>query len=479
MPSKKATIGAKISTKASVSEIIAVKPDISPQEKRRKVLEMKKIKKSTSLRASIGLSDSIYYSDDSSEDSQPISDIRHIDDQRYIRIAVISREATHSFAKKYNSVAKRTTSFESNSSLSLSLSSSSSCDDSRKYFGMTESEKSLVDQHIKKTKSIPAAIDEKGFIESVQLQLEGKATPHVLTILEGHIAPAEMVINNHGKDHKFIKVQRFDGVNARNQIDHKQSMSAYIREDYLEYFNVSTLDIAVSQVGKKTSVTVGIDQYAILCPEEEVLLKHKCLIAKYAIDDQTYANVIVHIPNEYAKDPEAVNVAMRAVKEELKTKHDINMVGFHGDTNFLSLNSGGKAPTVNGSTKNGTVIKTSSGGGMTYFMQDNILEEYDDVKCAYGTALQNVVTTKNTGKAGAGVGIDHPSYMIWIEHDKPLESIDCPFVSDMAVDDEPPLPESKDKPSSLALSSSSDTLFYSYSTDGSDKEFNSDVMSVG
>ena len=156
MTGKKSSSGAKANNTAS--EVTSVQLGSSLKEKRRKIIEQKKIKRSASLKASIGLSDSVYYSDDSSEDSQPISDIRHIDDQRYIRVAVISREATHSFAKKYNSVAKRTTSFESNSSLSLSLSSSSSSssssDDGRKYSGMTESEKSLVDKHIEKTKSI-------------------------------------------------------------------------------------------------------------------------------------------------------------------------------------------------------------------------------------------------------------------------------------------------------------------------------------
>ncbi|MCF6775930.1 hypothetical protein L3V83_04995 [Thiotrichales bacterium 19X7-9] len=484
MPNKKSEIATDVNEKNDLkAKIISIPKKESHSKKVKRLVKEKKLKRLESIRTSIGLSDSVFVSSDEPTNLKPMSEVRHEGDQRYIRIAVISREATHSFAKKYQSTARQRTSFRTSESSDLSLSASSNSSDGEKYSAMKAGEQYLVNQHLSNSKSIPAAIDEKGFIESVQLQLEGKATPHIIGVLEGHIAPDEMVIKNYDHEYRFIKVEYFDGLNSLGQVDHKQSMSAYIREDYLAYFGVSTLEVEVSEQGGKLDVAIGLDQKIPSndadSDEKRVLLKHKCLMTKYKIDDQVYCNVIVHIPNEYANDQEAVNNAMIAVKQKLKIEHNINMIGYHGDTNFSSLGMSGTSPTVHGQTENSSVMKTSSGAkNMTVFMQNNTLAEYEGARAAYGTATQNVVTTKNKSKEGAGVGIDHPSFILWVELLKELQ----PYYSldtSMAVDDEPPLPESKDKPSSLVLSSGPDTPFYSYSTDGSDKEFNSDVMSVG
>ncbi|WP_151194474.1 hypothetical protein [Cysteiniphilum sp. JM-1] len=248
----------------------------------------------------------------------------------------------------------------------------------------------------------------KSLEQLIEKELESKVIPNVICVIESDVSVKNLKIKNHS----YSMVYQIEGKNKKGDTDHKQSMTAYVRNDISKQFKVEVHDI------------------------NQKALNHKCLLVQWQVDNQKYGHLIVHIPNEYVKTKKLEGDVIDAINiseyDKLKAR-SIILTGVSGDTNFsqkLTALENKTVPSINGFSHDGKydACTSSSAANGTAFMQS--IPRYDERYISMQASTLNRSVTKEFISVGEGKekeqkqgSKDHISMMVFVGHDKVRENL--------------------------------------------------------
>lgn len=297
-------------------------------------------------------------------------------------VAIFSREASENFAKAYRS------------KMEAGSAQNRVTDSSWKKAGSFASEDAMNRMH--------TTVVGTDFQDQLQALLKSKMVPHLIAVIEGKLAPAnlslEFIISGQIIDIHYEKIISIWGKNKNKIPDHKQNFFCYVRADLVSAYTCSELEIGHDAI-KFTAL--GIDYKTT--------------------DGIKYRELIVHVPNDLAKEKAVVDT-VKACEEYAKNeiKNSVIVTSIVGDTNFKYPISTYTVPSSGG---DGNVNPQSSGSqSETNFMQAIPLRSDHSEHVVSQPSLLNYVFIDgdNINKEAT----DHPSIMHYTAHTSEIEGRD-------------------------------------------------------
>ncbi|MEQ9345654.1 MAG: hypothetical protein RIG26_04335 [Thalassospira sp.] len=307
----------------------------------------------------------------------------------FSKIAIISREAGHTFTPKYQE----------------KLASKSG-------YSATAESQGLVSSAARSTFAQRTQYRNPGLnmYQRVSFMLNDKEIPHILAVIEGakDVAGADNILSvDQGPTrgtNAFCLIGERQGKNALGANDAKQNYFVLVRQDMRHVYQVTEVDVPR---GDK---------------------KIPCMAITYqTIDNKKYQTLIVHIPNEFIKSASEIQKTHEAFEQYARdTAHEATVTGYIGDTNYKVQMTANSYPSTSGFEEqaDGTMRSTqpfsSSASIEKHFMQHVPLGTHEGVSVLQPSVLHHV-KVEGDPDSRARPGIDHPSIMGRTLHSKGLK----------------------------------------------------------